>query len=215
MNCIPNSYIKQERNREIKKLPLPYDIINKIVNYDSDFINIDSCIDTFWINLGKETCNLDMWSWYCYDIFQKSFGKTRFKFVYDIRYKLFINLKDELDKLVCNYYPRNITSIENIPLIHIFYNNYDIIKYPVRNIDKSKKYITTDEQIYIMTFIKRINVYLKYIENNIDKFSINLNIYNYTSKEVANIKKNIIKTISKIKKKCDKLSIIMNDIQVK
>lgn len=214
MNYIPDSHIKQEINREIKKLPLSEDVINKIIKLNDEFINIDGCIDSFWINLGKETCNLYYWSRYSFYILLKQFGETKFKFL-DNTDKLFINLKDQLHKLVSNYYSINIYSIENIYINEIFYNNYDIIKYPVRYNNRRKKYITRDEQIYIMTFIERIKVYCKYIENNIDKFSINLNIYNYTSKEVANIKKNIIKTISEIKKKCDKLSIIMNDIQVK
>ena len=172
MNYIPDSHIKQERNREIKKLPLLEDVINKIIKLNDEFINIDNCIDRFWINLAKETCNLYRWSRYSFHILLNHFGETKFKFL-DNTDKLFIDLKAELDTLVCNYYHRNIHSIEDIYLTDLFYNNYNIIKYPIRYNDRRKKYITRAEQIYIMTFIERIKVYCKYIENNIDKFSIN------------------------------------------
>ena len=208
------SYIKQERNREIKKLPLLEDIINKIINYNDEFIRIDSCIDSFWINFGKETCNLIRWSWYCFDILARSFGKTNFMFLYDMD-KYFKDLRSILYGIFCSNYPKNITSIQNVPILTIFYSNYDIIEYPMKDIDIYRKYITKDERKYIMTFIKRINVYFKYIENNIDIFSINLKFYYSTIEEIADKKKDIIKTISKIETKSNKLTMMMNDIKVK
>ena len=113
-NYIPTSRIKQERNREIKKLPLPEDIINKIIDYSDEFIKIDSCIDSFWINLGKETCNLYHWSWCCHSILVTSFGKTKFNFLYDMIHKYFDTLRSYLDGIVCGNYPKNINSIQHL-----------------------------------------------------------------------------------------------------
>lgn len=214
-NYIPISYIKQERNREIRKLPLPEDIINKIINYNDEFIKPDNNIDDYWINLGIETCNLYNWSRYCHSILVTSFGSTKFNFLYNMIQEYFGTLRSYLDDIVCGNYPKNINSIQNVLITNIFLHNPNIIEYPTRNSDKLRKYITKDEKKYIMTFIKRINVYLKYIENNIDiLFLINLKFYNSTNKEIANRKKDIIKEVLKIKKRCDKLTIMMNNIEV-
>jgi hypothetical protein len=127
-NYIPTSRIKQKRNREIRKLPLPEDIINKIIDYSDEFIKIDSCIDSFWINLGKETCNLEQWSYYIYEILQNSFGKKKFNFIFDKIYTKFISLRFDLDSLVNEYYPLSINTINDRAIVSIFYNNSDIIE---------------------------------------------------------------------------------------
>ena len=202
---IPKCYIEKERirerTREIQKLRLPEDIINKILNYD-EFINIDSCMDTFWIKFGKETCNLSLWECYCYNILTNSFGKKKFKFmIMD-----FYSLKAKLDSLVCESYPLDIYYIKDIYITSIFYGTENIEKYHLKNNDR-KKYITKDEQIYIKTFIKRINKYLKFIENNINKLTKEyMKKYPYSS-----IKNEIIKIISEFKLKSDKLSKMMEE----
>lgn len=178
------------------------------INYD-DFMTIDNSHETFWCNFGKETCNLNRWCWYSYTIIQNSFGKTKFKSVFDKILKSFQSLRCDLDSLVCEYYPLSKNTINDKPITQLFYNNDDIIQYPILFEYKQKKYINQNQKVYITTFIERTNEYYNFIYNNIDKL-----VEKYKIKYICEIKKDIIKTIKNIKKNCDRLSIIMNDIQI-
>ena len=214
-NYIPSSRIKQERNREIRKLQLPEDIINKIIGFSVEFIKPDNGIDSFWINLGKETCNLYQWSYYIYKILQNSFGKKKFEFVFNKIYTEFISLRHRLDDLVCEYYPLSITTINDISIVSIFSSNSDIIEYPILHIYNRKKYINENQRVYITTFIERINQYYNFIYNNIDKLVEKYKKQYIKKQNICKINRDIIKTIKEIKKNCNRLAIMMNDIEVK
>lgn len=183
-------------------------IPDSYINYN-DLITIDNSHKDFWCNFGKETCNLDYWSLYCCRIIQNSFGKTKFKSVFDKILKSFGSLQSDLDNLVCEYYPLSITTINNIKITSIFYSIEDIIEYPILLKYRRKKYINQNQKVYITSFIERINQYNNFIYNNIDKL-----VEKYKIQYISQIKKNIIKTIKNIKKNCDRLAIIMNDIQI-
>lgn len=183
-------------------------IPHSYINYN-DLITIDNSHKDFWCNFGKETCNLDRWCWYCFTIIQNSFGKTKANFMfYKIR-ELFVSLRSFLDDLVNEYYPLSINTINDKPITHIFYNNEDIIEYSILLKYRRKKYINQNQKVYITSFIERINQYYNFIYNNIDKL-----VEKYKIQYISEIKKDIIKTIKNIKKNCDRLAIIMNDIQI-
>ena len=194
---------------EVAKEVISIDYIPKSYITDEIYREITNCDENIWINLGKETCNLDRWSWYCFFIIQNSFGKTKAKSMFYNISKSFESLQSNLDDLVCVHYPLSISTINNIPITHIFYRIENIIQYPILLEYRRKKYINIDQKVYIITFIERMNEFLKIINDNIDK------LVEKFDKKYINIKKNnILKLIEKIKENCDRLAIIINDIQI-
>tara|TARA_B110000305_G_scaffold149620_1_gene166070 strand:+ start:495 stop:887 length:393 start_codon:yes stop_codon:yes gene_type:complete len=90
-------------------------------------------------------------------------------------YTIFINLKGDLDRLLCAYFA--IESDEeqlfrkrfyNIPITHVFYNNHTIQNPPEPG-KRFKKYFEGYEQKYIATFFSRFNEYLENLEAVIDE----------------------------------------------
>ena len=222
MQCIPKSRIKKKNDeifQAISKLILPNEINQYIISFLPKTLDVNDNENIFWTELGIETCNLDKWSWYCFNILQQSFGKTYTKSIRDLHGNLFIHLRGYLDSLICWNYPGNIHNIksisgDNIDITHVFYNSniieeYDIT-YRYRFGGKLAKTISSRDKQYIATFIERMNIYLEYLETNINKFPVN-NVYNI-SKQTRKLKINtILKTINKMKKIIDKMtSIIVN-----
>lgn len=225
---IPKSQlIKYDEIYIIRKLPLPDDAIDLILKYYDFYLNPEDSIDNFWIKLGRETCNLAHWAWYCVLILEYSFGRSH-KYSKIMYFKeLFANLISKLDDLVCGYYPycqdfiyinSNLTR-EQIRITDVFYRNLSIIEYPILyNYNKKcKKTLTIDQKKYILEFINRFNYYLNYIEYILYKLPMNINNNIFSSNYVVIIhskKKEIFRTLLiKLKKKLKKLNII-NDIKI-
>ena len=231
MEYIPNSTIvKQDELSCTKQLNLPDDIINLVLDFD--ILLLDPSDDDFWIKLGMESCNLRRWCNNCFYILQPSFGKTnKYSKLFTVLETLFITLCSKLDDFVCDYYPLNkhniyindeltykINNKANIklkenkfPITNIFYNSDTIPKYPTKyDYTGYKRTLTNDDKQYILTFVTRLDKYLNYLETIVDKIPIkNNSTYNWKP-----VKDTIIKTIEKMKKKCDKMN-ILNDITVK
>jgi hypothetical protein len=164
-------------------------------------------VDSFWIDLGYETCNLRKMSWYCFDILQQSFGKTEYKHWLTIKWSALIS---ELDNLVLMNYPRSILQIKDIPIIQIFYDCKDLIEYPIliKGDQPYRKNITQQDRIYIELFLQRLDVYLKYIDNNI----LNIFIYNNKNLHSKSYKTNIKNIVQKFQKKRERMVQDINQI---
>ena len=85
-------------------------------------------------------------------------------------YKFFINLKGDLDSLLCAYYGINSCEekrfrgrFDNIPMTHVFYNNAKMRNPPSPG-GRFKKYFTEYEHKYIKTFVSRFTEYLDNLE---------------------------------------------------
>ena len=97
----------------------------------------------------------------------------------------------------------------------IFYASETISKYPIsdKTDGKIRKYITSDEKQYVLSFIERLDIYLQYLETNIDKIPV------YIGKPIQTMvlldkRPKIIKSIETIKKKCDKMIQFINTLNI-
>jgi len=112
----------------------------------------------------------------------------------------------------------NIQSIygQNVRIINVFYNNYNIKPYDVvcNYGRKPHKSISSIDKEYIITFINRMDKYLQYIKTNINEFP-RKNIYKNSHNERKKYVHKILKTITKIENILKKLSITMSDILIK
>lgn len=223
MQYIPNSRIQmEEASQVINETRLPDELNAHIISFLPQKIDVNGDENIFWTELGIETCNLDRWSWYCFDILQQSFGKTYTKSIGNLHCELFIHLRGKLDSLICWNYPQSVHSIRSIygdevPITHVFYrsdtiNEYDVTYFCILG-RKWKKSITSRDKIYIETFLERMNVYLDYLEANVNHFPIN-NVYGI-SKQTRKSKINeIINCMKKMKKIVDKMSAMIVDISI-
>ena len=89
-------------------------------------------------------------------------------------YRFFIDLKGNLDSLLCAYYGINSDEetrfrerFDNIPITYVFYNNTKMQDPPSPG-ERFKKYFTVYEREYIETFVSRFTEYLDNLERVID-----------------------------------------------
>lgn len=198
---------------------LPNEIVNDIISYDDVYLDISGDMDHVWLSLGIETCNLYQWSWYCLDILQKSVGTTKSSVVFELRDNLFSNLKSLLDDLVCCNYRATVTSIKDagsnrrVDITGIFYKQSNLIEYPVKGRvagKKLRKTLSFEDKEYIVKFMERLCAYLNYLEQNVDKLRVNYSDKNYIRQK----KKQIIQTIKKMTKKCDRMNQIISELKL-
>lgn len=198
----------------IDSLPIPHDLIKYIKTY-CDYLYIPIPInkvgyevDEFWIKLAIETCNIYKWNVNCMFIIQNAFGITKSRLFVAFEKQL-DRLRSLLDDLVCNSYTRSTYLIKydnlEICMTNIFYYMEDIIKYPINTY--TKKTTTIQDKKYIINFIERTNIYLNFLEKNIDNLPVNVENFNKKSFYNETIK-NIKQRVKKIKKigYCDKIS---------
>lgn len=212
MQYIPESKLRENETEvldildTISRKHLNLDVKGIITKFHNPYMTPDeSNIDKFWWNLGHEVCNLKAWSWYCFDILQRRFGKSS-KYCKYVNYeKDFYDLRNHLDKMLCNYYPRSQGMINNVNLIYIFYNNNTIMEYEFGNVYK-KRPITSADKNYILVFLDRLNECLDFIKDNLDKIG-------NKSKYCNDARKAVLKRINKMKTRLSKYNII-NDIEV-
>ena len=167
-------------------------------------------VDSFWIDLGRETCNLREMSMKCLKILQESFGFTKFKSWPGKSGNLWLNLIGTLDTLVGINYPTSIHFIKDISITSIFYTCNDLIHYPVleKGDQPYRKNITTQDRIYIEHFLQRLDLYLKYLDNNI----LNIFIDNNKNLHSKKYKTKIKELVKKFQKKREKMIENINQI---
>lgn len=212
MQYIPESKLRENETEvldildTISRKHLNLDVKGIITKFHNPYMTPDdSNIDKFWWNLGHEVCNLKAWSWYCFDILQRRFGKSS-KYCKYVNYeKDFYDLRNHLDKMLCNYYPHSQGMINDVNLIYIFYNNNTIMEYELGNVYK-KRPITSADKNYILVFLNRLDECLDFIKDNLDKIGNKSKYCNATRKAV-------LKIINKMKTRLSKDNII-NDIEV-
>ena len=207
MQYIPKSYIHytQELNTIQKIHGLNEDVITLIIEFYGKELNPNGDKDDFWIRLGKETCNMQIWAKYCYDILIHSFGTSKFHFVLETSNELFLGLCNTLDKLIQEYYPRTTLCVQHIPVIDIFYSSGNIPLYPRYRFikyEKRKKHLTHQETQYISTFRERLLAYTKYFKTHLSQFPVQSHT---KSKIILRQHKQINTIIRKLTKNVDKL----------
>ena len=107
MQYIPESKLRENETAvldildTISRKHLNHDVQGIITKFHNPYMTPDdSNIDKFWFNLGREVCNLNIWSWYCFDILQRRFGKSS-KYCKYLNYKKdFDDLRNHLDKML-------------------------------------------------------------------------------------------------------------------
>lgn len=228
MEFVPESKIEVSNTSEIasiiNSLPISTDMTQSILSYNSTLLpvpihNVNSLseIESFWVKLGIEVSNLKVWGRNCWNILNHSFAKSKFNSFGN--FVSLTNIKSHLDSLICEYYPRNKFEIETdevipqfengvIPIIKVFYNEGNIIEYPISYELRNKKHIYEKEKIYILEYIRRLNTCLNYLENNIHNFPV-LNKLNPLCKEH---KIKLKKEVQKLKKKVSKVSPLINEL---
>ena len=234
---IPTSKLLKNNNLvkyTISKLKLPPEIITIIwKKVRTTLINPEDSIIDFSIKLSIEHCNIKRWYWYCYSILYNSFGASHKYFKLFVLDTYFTDLSSVLDSLIHNYFSLkqeyiiidnnilleeiNKNRIEKytneIKICNLFYFMDTIKKYEkkINTNNKYNKYLSNYEKNYIINFVDRTNLYLNYLDDNLDKLT------NIKSTEEYNKHNYIIelnKIIQELKKKFNKFS-ILNDIIVK
>ncbi len=234
---IPTSKLLKYNNLvkyTISKLKLPPEIITIIwKKVRTTLINPEDSIIDFSIKLSIEHCNIKRWYWYCYSILYNSFGASHKYFKLFVLDTYFTDLSSVLDSLIHNYFSLkqeyiiidnnilleeiNKNRIEKytneIKICNLFYFMDTIKKYEkkINTSNKYNKYLSNYEKNYIINFVDRTNLYLNYLDDNLDKLT------NIKSTEEYNKHNYIIelnKIIQELKKKFNKFS-ILNDIIVK
>ena len=234
---IPTSKLLKYNNLvkyTISKLKLPPEIITIIwKKIRTTLINPEDSIIDFSIKLSIEHCNIKRWYWYCYSILYNSFGASHKYFKLFVLDTYFTDLSSLLDSLIHNYFSLNQEYIiidnnilleeinknriekytNEIKICNLFYFMDTIKKYEkkMNTSNKYNKYLSNDEKNYIINFVDRTNLYLNYLDDNLDKLT------NIKSTEEYNKHNYIIelnKIIQEFKKKFNKFT-ILNDIIVK
>lgn len=146
---------------------------------------------TFWFKLGRETCNLRRWSWYCYSILQQNFGKSsEYTKNFDLIHT-FISIQGKLDSILMKSYRWDedssfahslmeyIGTDKPMRITDVFYNigNFEPPPFSPSNPiplegKKFRKTLTTDQVNFINAFKLRLNnyiEYLKFIKENIER----------------------------------------------
>ena len=234
---IPTSKLLKYNNLvkyTISKLKLPPEIITIIwKKVRTTLINPEDSIIDFSIKLSIEHCNIKRWYWYCYSILYNSFGASHKYFKLFVLDTYFTDLSSVLDSLIHNYFSLkqeyiiidnnilleeiNKNRIEKytneIKICNLFYFMDTIKKYEkkINTSNKYNKYLSNYEKNYIINFVDRTNLYLNYLDDNLDKLT------NIKSTEEYNKHNYIIelnKIIQELKKKFNKFS-ILNDLIVK
>lgn len=175
---IPESKIRINTNLDLSTLPLNDDVIGRITEYCTSYIDPAESKDKFWFSLGNETCRLLKWAQYCWQIVGNSYGRNSlWTKHFDKMVKFGDVLQDELDQLICSSYPMNVNTIDGhdgpVSIVSVFYKCHDKIEpYPVRFIEKVRGHtfrnsITMSEKRYIMAFITRLDEYINYIERTL------------------------------------------------
>lgn len=211
MQYIPESKLKDNETAvldildTVSRKHLNHDVQGIITKFYSPYMTPDtSSINKFWLNLGCEVCNLNQWSWYCFDILQRRFGKSS-KFCKYVNYRDdFYELRNHLDKMVCNSYSTQ-GMIDNVSLLHVFYNNTTITEYPIGDVYQKRIFTAADKE-YILSFLSRLNECLDFITENVSKIG-------NRSKYCSDARKAVLKRVNKMKRRLSKDNII-NDIEV-
>ena len=165
MSLIPKLRITKENEisaiRENQQLNrLPDDVTEIIISYFGQEIEMDD-VDTFWISLGNDTCNLSKFGKHSGDILNNSFPISRYYYLKELgtgdQYCLFHKLKNDLEDLF-HYKCPNYENRYNLDLFDVFFHNDDIISYQIQEPTwEKKKSITSQDKEYIETFIKKTN----------------------------------------------------------
>jgi hypothetical protein len=224
MSLIPKLRITKENEisaiRENQQLNrLPDDVTEIIIAYFGHEIEMDD-VDTFWISLGIDTCNIEKLRCHCRNILLHSFGRLK----PDILCNLFKELRNKLDDMIVCNYPNDIKTISFEEDKFISINNVFICDnalaspnpYPdVKSTVPKTKSITSQDKEYIETFIKKTNIYLNYLKDNVHLFPVDLTVHQLRREKLEHhCNREVIKTANKIERKINKLSIMMCDINI-
>ena len=223
---VPESYIK--KNDEIKAVreleePLNRDVVDHVLKFVNPYISLSDTSEEdhvkYWFKLGRETNNLRLWCFACTKIMEKSFG-TSHKNNTELKrmgYSAFDLLKCYLE----DYMVKNLKKWDEIETyekvgkkdyIDMFYagNNddfyknvseYMIFKRPYR------KFITKNEQEYMLCFNERLTEYLNFVENNILQNNTILHIGKYGNSE-------LIKNIKRLRTNNEKFMVTVQNINI-
>jgi len=212
---IPQSAIRDTSLRDVvHELPLNRDVADHILSFTDKFVVPQNDPDLFWFTLGRETCNLYVWNHHCEVYACHAFGKSS-KIARQIdMYRIFLDLKGNLDSMLCAYY--GIDSIEegrfrdrfdDIPMTHVFYNNTKMHD-PPRPGERFKKYFSDYEREYIETFVSRFAEYLDNLDEVLDTIP-----YEVVSPFVKEKRRHVRTGIRAARRKLEKIDI--KDTRVK
>tara|TARA_B110000285_G_scaffold181124_1_gene204365 strand:- start:96 stop:677 length:582 start_codon:yes stop_codon:yes gene_type:complete len=190
------------------------------MSIDRYIIDPNVSVDTLWMQLGSECCELRAMSLTGFNILQHSFCKSSKYAKYIVKYsKLLRLIQDKMDSIVCSHYLSSQHEIEvngsKIDIVRLFYgNNTTITKYPVKydgeytnQFKEFKHTLTSHDKQYILIFIDRMKCLIDYLENKFDLYNENIQTKKFE-------KQGLFKIINKSKNLFDNENII-NDITVK
>ena len=223
---VPESYIKKNEEinavRELEE-PLNRDVVDHVLKFVNPYISLSDTSEEdhvkYWFKLGRETNNLRLWCFACTKIMEKSFG-TSHKNNTELKRmgcSPFQSLKCYLE----DYMVKNLKNWDEIETyekvgkkdyIDMFYagNNddfyknvseYMIFKKPYR------KFITKNEQEYMLCFNERLTEYLNFVENNILQNNSILHIGKYGNSE-------LIKSIKRLRTNNEKFMVTVQNINI-
>ena len=208
--------------KNISNEHLNYDVMRIINSYiDTNLSADENNIESFWIKLGIETCNLQDLLWSCVEILQSAnFTKSSKEIRYLIRlHEQTRDIRYILNEIIFKYYPSHNTITYNnnqIDILNVFNGELSQIdreyclygssfKFTLMSKYQKtyKKKLMENHKGFITTILNRMHAYVNYLESNFEKFP-NYKIYS------SIYKKNYKKNINNLSKHMEKESIITN-----
>lgn len=173
----------------------------------------------FWIKLGRETCNICHWSFYCSSISSINYGKTdpHSKSLEALWHAL-DSIRSTLDDLLMVSYeikskeehdfeavlreyaqPSNNRTDKNLTLVNVFYSiaNIERPNEIKRHKGRYPRNLVADDKFYIEAFLQRTEKYIRFIKANTEFFCNHAQRSRFCQKFAQNIEE-IEKTQGKL-----------------
>ena len=176
----------------------------------------------FWFKLGRETCNMSRWSWYCGQIISVNFGKSSTYaklFPYN---SPFLGVQANLDSLIQQSYDldedtdfnthlqKYLKTSKRVNCCDVFYNTSTIIEPDIPH-PTGKRYpktITNQQKCYIDQFRNRLKLFLNYLDYVIDNMKTPKNTMQWKETTGRNSMKDFVTSVNKMKKWYDKMVVL-------
>lgn len=130
-----------------------------------------------WLKLGRETCNMFKWTWYCYDILQWKYGKShKVSQSFHSLFDFFVIIKGGLDSYLLAAYARadeeeflkTLRAYTDGPryTTDVFYNigNIEEPKLETHKSMRFSKTLSSEENAYITEYQSRLKKYIEYLK---------------------------------------------------
>lgn len=175
----------------------------------------------FWFKLGRETCNMRLWSDYCGQIVSRNFGKSsKYSKLFPL-HSVFLGVQRDLDSLIQQSYNLDeddefnkhlreyLNTSKGMNCCDVFYSIGTITEPDIpRHTGKYPKTITQQQKQYIDAFRDRLKLFTDYLDYIVDNMNVPKNTLKWEVSTCRNSMKGFVASVNKLKKWSDKLNLL-------